>query len=269
MTASVSSGDLVSDASPPLAWLRDLLGPPPPGSGRASSGGPATPARALAWYAFPRFRAQHSSPPRRSERAAHPSSVQRRHVAVRSDPEAGCRGPRSGSGAGSALSRERFVVRTGPAVDPAMDLVGSVLPRVLGVPRVEVAVSIGRQLRPNLKPVLQIMAPEGDVLAYAKLGWNPLTRSLVENEAAVLRAWSHARPKHILGSGAHPRGDLERDVDDGDVPGPESVLGAFWSCAERRRDHGGCGARGHRTFCACHEFLPDRGSTNGFRRCPQ
>ena len=78
-----------------------------------------------------------------------------------------------------------------------MDLIGSVLPRVLGVPRVEVAVSIGRQLRPNLKPVLQIMAPDGDVLAYAKLGWNPLTRSLVENEAAVLRAWSHARPKHI------------------------------------------------------------------------
>ena len=81
-----------------------------------------------------------------------------------------------------------------------MDLVGSVLPRILGVPRVEVAVSIGRQLRPNLKPVLQIMTPEGDVLAYAKLGWNPLTRSLVENEAAVLRAWSHARPTHILGS---------------------------------------------------------------------
>ena len=68
---------------------------------------------------------------------------------------------------------------------------------ILGVPSVEVAVSIGRQLRPNLKPVLQIMTPEGAVLAYAKLGWNPLTRALVENEAAALRAWSQASPRSL------------------------------------------------------------------------
>jgi Phosphotransferase enzyme family len=40
--------------------------------------------------------------------------------------------------------------------------------------------------RPNRKPVLQILTPEGDILGYAKLGWNEMTRALVRNEALVL-----------------------------------------------------------------------------------
>ena len=48
------------------------------------------------------------------------------------------------------------------------------------------AISIGRSLRPNIKPVIRIMAPDGRVLAFAKLAWNSLTSSLVENEVMTL-----------------------------------------------------------------------------------
>src|SRR4029077_3567494 len=62
----------------------------------------------------------------------------------------------------------------------------SELPRLLGERRVEVAISLGQRLRPNMKPVLQIMAPDGRVLAFAKLAWNRLTTELVRNEIATL-----------------------------------------------------------------------------------
>ena len=72
------------------------------------------------------------------------------------------------------------------ASDLGMGLIESDLPRLLGVSRVEVAISIGRSLRANIKPVLQIMAPDGRVLAFAKLAWNRLTSELVDNEARTL-----------------------------------------------------------------------------------
>ncbi len=56
---------------------------------------------------------------------------------------------------------------------------------------------MGRQLRPNLKPVLQVMDPRGRVLAYVKIGWNDLTKELVQNEARALRAWAEAPPRHL------------------------------------------------------------------------
>jgi hypothetical protein len=49
--------------------------------------------------------------------------------------------------------------------------------------------------RPNRKPVLQILSSAGDVLAYAKVGWNALTRSLIRNEADVLTAFAEERPE--------------------------------------------------------------------------
>lgn len=83
------------------------------------------------------------------------------------------------------LLRERFSTAEGSA-DAGRDLIESELPRLLSVPRVEVAISIGRSLRPNIKPVLEIMAPDGEVLAFGKLAWNQLTSELVENEVATL-----------------------------------------------------------------------------------
>ena len=40
--------------------------------------------------------------------------------------------------------------------------------------------------RPNSKPVVQVVAKDGGVLAYAKFGWDELTRRLVHREADVL-----------------------------------------------------------------------------------
>jgi hypothetical protein len=70
--------------------------------------------------------------------------------------------------------------------DTGRDLIESELPRLLGVPRVEVAISLGQSLRANIKPVLQIMDADGRVLAFAKVAWNSLTAELVQNEASTL-----------------------------------------------------------------------------------
>lgn len=48
------------------------------------------------------------------------------------------------------------------------------------------AVSLGPP-GPHRKPVLQVMTPSGQVLGYAKVGWNEATRGLVQNEVRVLQ----------------------------------------------------------------------------------
>lgn len=55
----------------------------------------------------------------------------------------------------------------------------------LGVDRVVVACTFGPP-RPNQKPVVQVMTPDGKTLAFAKVGWNPLTARLVAHEAGFL-----------------------------------------------------------------------------------
>jgi hypothetical protein len=78
-----------------------------------------------------------------------------------------------------SLAREQAA---GKASRPALS---QYIAEVLDRHDLEVAVRLGAP-RPNRKPVLQVLASSGEVLAYAKVGWNALTRSLVRNEAAVL-----------------------------------------------------------------------------------
>jgi hypothetical protein len=56
---------------------------------------------------------------------------------------------------------------------------------VVGREDVLLAVILGRN-RPNRKPVLKILSREGDCIAFAKIGWNALSRRLVRHEAEVL-----------------------------------------------------------------------------------
>jgi hypothetical protein len=63
---------------------------------------------------------------------------------------------------------------------------------LLGVQDVELVVRVGAT-RPNGKPVVQVGTPDGRVLAYAKLGWNELTRALVAAEAEALASFA-SRP---------------------------------------------------------------------------
>lgn len=60
--------------------------------------------------------------------------------------------------------------------------------------RLEIAVFVGERDRPNRKPVLQVSTDRGEVLGYAKVGWNPSTRRLVANEGRVLRQMAATPP---------------------------------------------------------------------------
>jgi hypothetical protein len=68
--------------------------------------------------------------------------------------------------------------------EPRLPLVESHLRGVLGWPELEVAVLFSPG-RPQKKPVLQLIL-DGVTRAYAKVGWNELTRALVRTESRVL-----------------------------------------------------------------------------------
>lgn len=71
------------------------------------------------------------------------------------------------------------------------------LREVLGIEELSVAVILGHSRRPNRKPVLRLVSADGETIAFAKVGWNELSRQLIRNEAQVLRALGseHGRPK--------------------------------------------------------------------------
>jgi hypothetical protein len=59
------------------------------------------------------------------------------------------------------------------------------LMEIFGRGDIALAVRVGR-VRPNRKPLIQVLTPDGNVLAYVKVGWNALTRRLIANETRVL-----------------------------------------------------------------------------------
>ncbi|MEU6078197.1 hypothetical protein [Micromonospora sp. NPDC047074] len=80
---------------------------------------------------------------------------------------------------------------------------------------------------PNHKPTLQLFAPDGRALGYAKIGWNGATRALVTAEAAALRELPRA-----TGAPHHPAAPrlLAEEADAGQVvalvePLPPAVRG--------------------------------------------
>ena len=62
-------------------------------------------------------------------------------------------------------------------IDRALGLVGRT--------DLSTALILGRE-RPNRKPVLKLLAPNGEPVAFAKVGWNDVSRDLVRHEAGVL-----------------------------------------------------------------------------------
>jgi hypothetical protein len=94
-------------------------------------------------------------------------------------------------GLAQQVLRHRIHVRV-PECPLGRDLAGLLvqerLRQVLGRRDLHVAVNIGT-LRINRKPVMQVLTDTGEVVAYAKLGWDALTRGLVSNEAAILGHW--------------------------------------------------------------------------------
>ena len=96
------------------------------------------------------------------------------------------------SGLPQRLGRSRLGVHVAAGVADAElpDLVlRHRLAALLGARDVELIVRVGAN-RPNGKPVVQVGEPDGRVLAYAKVGWNELTRPLVAAEADALQSFA-------------------------------------------------------------------------------
>lgn len=77
---------------------------------------------------------------------------------------------------------------TTPATDPQAESITDHLARVMGGPvHASLALTVPR---PNRKPVLQVFDAAGRTIAFAKVGIDPLTKSLVGAEARALRQLS-------------------------------------------------------------------------------
>lgn len=97
-----------------------------------------------------------------------------------------------GVGLGRVVGNRLHVI---PGTDPTTaSLLAGQLEDLFGKGHLEIAVFFGEQLRPNRKPVLQVMTERGDVLGYVKVGWNTLTKRLVANEAEALRSMAETPP---------------------------------------------------------------------------
>lgn len=95
------------------------------------------------------------------------------------------------TGASAVLLRDRVrITGSGTA-----DTVEAYLRAALGVD-LALSVHIG-PARANRKPVLQLLAPDGSTLGFAKLGTGPLTRRLVRAETAALTALAHVDLRHL------------------------------------------------------------------------
>jgi hypothetical protein len=92
------------------------------------------------------------------------------------------------TGASRMLLRDRVAI-TVPKQQP-VDSIDTYLQKVLGR-EVSISVHIG-PARANRKPVLQLLAPNGETIAFGKLGIGPLTRDLVRAETAALRSVNDA-----------------------------------------------------------------------------
>jgi hypothetical protein len=82
----------------------------------------------------------------------------------------------------------------GVGAGTAGGLLGDYLAEALGRRDLAAAITLG-SVRPNRKPVVQLLEPGGAPVGYLKVGWNDLTRGLVRNEARVLRRLAAHRPR--------------------------------------------------------------------------
>jgi hypothetical protein len=107
------------------------------------------------------------------------------------------------SGLLQSLLRRRRVVHAAmldplhggpPAGGVGETLLGDYLAEALGRRDLAAAIVLG-PVRPNRKPVVQLLAQDGRPVGYMKVGWNDLTRRLVRNEARALRRLAERQPQ--------------------------------------------------------------------------
>jgi hypothetical protein len=178
-----------------LAWLAEVLWGPTPGvelvvGGPVPGGVPAS----QRWGVLPDLSRPRVLVPLTSRRAA--------AVAVRQYSDGMTQRARLAKAAvGLALAsgalpwwlRRRGLVAA--AAGPAHgSLLGDHVPAVLGRSDLAAAIVLG-PVRPNRKPVVQLIGRDGRPVGYMKVGWNDLTRRLVRAEADTLRRLAGAGPR--------------------------------------------------------------------------
>jgi len=204
--AQVPAGEASSDWLACLHEMFDLLWPPPTvvtldskwpaqmglaGSRRRAGSGPAA---SLGGKEFALIAGIHRPPlmvpaQRRLAAAAVRQHSRPRSAAARMGVRALCLGLGAGMG-GSALRwtlRGRVQVATPAGADTIDEHLNTVLSRDLAV-----SMYLG-PARANRKPVLQLLAPTGEPAGFAKIGVNPLTRSLVRAEHDALMRLGQAQ----------------------------------------------------------------------------
>jgi len=112
--------------------------------------------------------------------------------AARAAARAAAIGVRNGGLAALRGSRFTLSVAAEVADDQLADvLLSRRLQQMLGRADLSLAVRVGAT-RPNGKPVVQAMDREGRAVAFVKIGWNDLTRPLVEREGEILEVFRDA-----------------------------------------------------------------------------
>lgn len=188
-----------------LEWLAEVLWGPTPGVELVVGLVPPGFRRLDGWGVLPDLRRPRVLVPLASRRAAAASvrqysdgMTQRARLAK----AAVAAGLRSGA-LQWLLRRRRLVVHAGmldplhggpPAGAAATTLLGDYLAEALGRRDLAAAIVLG-SVRPNRKPVVQLLAPDGAPVGYMKVGWNDLTRRLVRNEADALRRLAAQPPR--------------------------------------------------------------------------
>jgi hypothetical protein len=180
-----------SDPHADIAWINEILWGVPVET-TVGGGGDTRESGTLATFmALPSAKHPHLLVPYESRNAA--SRALQNYTDARLRIRAGAAILGAGLSAGiPQLFGQR--VRVSLAVDRTPDdsvrpPLNQYLADVLGRRDLEIAVRMGGP-RPNRKPVLQVLTRSGQILAYAKVGWNDLTRSLVRNEADVLTTFA-------------------------------------------------------------------------------
>jgi hypothetical protein len=188
-----------------LEWLAEVLWGPTPGVELVVGLVPPGFRRLHGWGVLPDLRRPRVLVPLASRRAAAASVRQysdgmtQRARLAKAAVAAGLR-----SGALQWLLRRRRLVVHAGMLDPLhggpsagaaeTTLLGDYLAEALGRRDLAAAIVLG-SVRPNRKPVVQLLAPDGAPVGYMKVGWNDLTRRLVRNEAEALRRLAERPPR--------------------------------------------------------------------------
>jgi hypothetical protein len=179
---------------PELAWLAEVLWGPTPAvevlvGKQALAGAPAQ-----RWGALPSLHRPRVLVPLTSRKAA--AAAVRQYsdgMTQRARLAKAAVGLGLASGAVQwGLRRRGLVVAAAGPADGT--LLGDHVPAALGRDDLAAAIVLG-PVRPNRKPVVQLLGRDGHPVGYMKVGWNDLTRRLVRAEADTLARLAAARPR--------------------------------------------------------------------------